>query len=996
MPPDPLPELRVLHASDLQIGRPFLRTAGEAFLALIRELAPDLVVVSGDLTQRAKKREYEIAEALLTEIGAPAICVAGNHDVALYRFWERLLWPWRKWDRHIGERRSACHLPGRALVVGLNTASPHRGIVNGRLRSEDLNYARTAFDGAEPGERRILVIHHCLRRIHGKASSPLPNAEDAIERIAGMGVDVVLAGHQHVSHADRVVSRSGSFLLIHAGTATSSRWRAPEEGVNTVNLLDLNGPALAVTRFSRSEGKRSFLAGKARRLLFGLLAAVALAGGGGAAAQIPTPQIHRVEFTGDLTFPVDSLRRIVQTRSSECVTFLLTPFCWAGADFATNTALLRERSLVVDAARLRAWYHQRGFQEASVGFSTVEREDGSVDVTFTIDEGRPVLLASFEIAGLPDSLSDAVPAGGAPVPGKALSIVDLQILRDSLEARLADRGYAHARVLRQTFVPAGAPYAAEVTLDVSLGPLVRYGEITVTGNSSLDRTTILYTARIAAGDLYSREELRNARTRLFGLEIVRRADLLADSTAILLADSVMPLEIRISESDAYRFRYGAGLNSAECLDAETRWTARNFLGAGRRLSVRTRVSNVLASQLHNLACPQSGEEEFAALNWLASLEFSQPWVFSTRNSFSATFFAERNSVPDIFVREAIGASAAVTRPLNTQTTVTAAYGLELSSLSAADALLCASLLVCDPNDISILADRHRLAPVTVRLNRSLVTGILNPTAGYVVRLDYEYASSWTGSDFTYQRVLGEGVWYSQPASRLVLATRLRGGWVGADGKSVREGGLSLHPTKRFYSGGASSVRGFEQGGLGPRVLYVPEAAGLLGPGGCDPEELAALTCDPDRADASVFLARPTGGDWVFEANLETRIGLSNLFEGVLFADVGQVWNNPAGVSLSEVEVAPGLGVRYASPIGPLRLDLGYHFRAGEELPVVVPLILPYLDGEDPESRLVVDGRPVPWVQSSTLARLKAERGWGEAPGLSVDRLRLHVSIGQAF
>lgn len=1082
---------RILHVSDLQVGRPFLPEAGEALVSLARELSPDLLVVSGDLTQRAKEREYACAKSLLdamrAPMGTPMLCVAGNHDVPLYRFWERLVCPWRKWERHIGARRSVLRLPGCAMAVALSTAAPRRAIVNGRLKRRDLDFAELAFSGVSREEFRLLVIHHGLSGTG--VNKELPDAEFVLERIAAMGVDVVLSGHEHASSV-REVNRGGrSFHVLQAGTATSSRWRSPEDRVNSVNLLEIGAPPRASTstdphtdaagsdrypapvqnpsgvasrpgrspvpgrepntgrrdrslpgnkssrstvlgqephaghrspslrpvreigtaapaagrrpitlaRYCRADGESSFVRAGSRRLVALLLATAAFSAGQGslAATQLPAPRVGNVEFVGNATFPADSLARIVATRASECVSVLLSPFCWAGAEFASRTVPLRERDLEIDAARLRTWYHQRGYREVSLEVSTAELEDGSIDVLFTIDEGRPVLLDSFEVTGIPAPLLDSVLSEDLPASGEPLDVVGLEVFRDSLEERLANRGYAYARALRQIFIPTASPYSAEVAFEVSPGPLVRYGPITVTGNTSLGSNTILATAQIAQGGEYSREALRDARARLFGLDIVRRVDVVPDSVAILLSDSVLPLEIEIIEGDAYRIRYGAGLNGAECLDAEARWTARNFAGAGRMLGVRGRVSNILAPQLREIVCPQGGVGEFAALNWFASLDFSQPWVFSSGNALAATLFAERSSVPNVFVREAVGATAALTRPLDAQTGLVAGYGVELSTLSAAGVLFCANLLVCDPADIAILTEQRRLAPIGLRLNRTLVSGILNPTSGHVLRLDYEYAAAWTGSEFTYHRLVGEGTWYSRASSRVVLAARVRGGWIGGTAASTGSTRLKVHPTKRFYAGGASSVRGFSQGGLGPRVLYAFEPAELLGAGRCDAASLADLSCDPARVEAFAFTERPTGGNKVIEANLETRVGISTFVEGVLFADLGQVWDDEILLSLSELEVTPGLGVRYASPIGPLRFDIGYQFRAEEDLPVVTPLIAPHA-GRDHPDQLIVDGEPIPWIATSNLALLDRERPWGGAPTFSVDRLRFHVSIGQAF
>jgi hypothetical protein len=136
---------------------------------------------------------------------------------------------------------------------------------------------------------------------------------------------------------------------------------------------------------------------------------------------------------------------------------------------------------------------------------------------------------------------------------------------------------------------------------------------------------------------------------------------------------------------------------------------------------------------------------------------------------------------------------------------------------------------------------------------------------------------------------------------------------------------------------------------------------------------------------------------VIEGNLEVRVPLSGKVEGVVFTDFGQVWDATQAASLADVEVSPGFGLRYMSPIGPLRLDLAYRFRSGEELAVVTEQIRPYQPGVDePGDRLVWNGARQPWVTSGALAVLRPRVLYGESKALSWSRLQLHLSIGQAF
>ena len=719
-------------------------------------------------------------------------------------------------------------------------------------------------------------------------------------------------------------------------------------------------------------------------------------------SQVGRTEVSEVAFQGNQSFPDDSLSRAIVTRETECRSVVFTPFCWAGADFAVQRFYLPERDVPLDRLRLEAWYYQRGFREISVDTLTSLGEEGRATVSFIIDEGEPVIATRVDFEGGEGINEDGLLEGLPLQPGERLSILALDATRDTLERRLANRGYGRVNVLRRHLIPAVEPHTALVTFDIDTGSRVRYGPIMVSGNSELSEATVLNTLQFSTGDLYSRDEVQQGQGRLFGLDIIRSASVTSDFQSD--PDSVIPITVNVVEGDAYRVRYGGGWTTAECFGVEAQWAARNFVGGGRLLQVRGRVANVLTPQFQNVLCPQGGTEEFGALTGTLSLDFAQPWIFSTRNSFSTALFIERQSLPDVFIREAVGVELALTRLIGPQTSFTLSYRPELSRLDAAEVLFCTNLLVCSPEDVSILQDANWLAPIGFSFTRNLANNILNPNRGYSVVLEVEHASQWTGSNFRYDRAIAEGTLYSGLGRSGVFAARIRGGWVGAgafEALLLTPGTFDLvHPQKRFYAGGANSVRGFAQGRLGPRVLTI-DPVRLLEPGtagaGCNPSQLMDLSCDPASIKEGRFVPRPTGGTRVLEGNLELRFPIGLNLEGVMFTDVGQVWGGRDEVDLSKLAITPGVGVRYLSPVGPIRIDLGYRFREGEPLAVVTSQLEVFNPNVHEESeRIRIDGNVIPYVRTNELAALKTSRLFGEASPLSLQRFQLHISIGQAF
>jgi outer membrane protein insertion porin family/translocation and assembly module TamA len=316
------------------------------------------------------------------------------------------------------------------------------------------------------------------------------------------------------------------------------------------------------------------------------------------------------------------------------------------------------------------------------------------------------------------------------------------------------------------------------------------------------------------------------------------------------------------------------------------------------------------------------------------------------------------------------------------------------------------VFVCDPVQAAVLQGFNWLAPVEVAYSQDRRDQVLNPRRGYFWVASAGHASALTGSDFRYNRAGGEIAGYAMRAP-FVFASHIRLGWL--DEREFRGlGGTGatvdvVPPQVKLFAGGANSVRGFAQNRVGPRVLTVPVESlvgdrGTVGPV-CIPDAIADRSCDAGDLRDAAFEVRPTGGNFLLEASIETRFPLSGpQLEGAVFLDVGQVWDDPGHVSLSEFEFSPGIGVRYLTPIGPVRIDIGYRFRREEALRVVTSGVRPFDATTDaPGDRLTgPGGNPLEWVRTDDLALLDPRVLYGETNLWSFGRLQLHFSIGQAY
>src|SRR5690349_16732871 len=235
---------RIIHLSDLHFGAHDQRLVEEVESELNR-LKPDLVVISGDFTQRAKTEQFRDACKFLEGLrdrGHEVLGVPGNHDVPLYDVLRRFLSPLARYRRFIDD--SLCpfiELPGVA-VLGINTA---RSLTfkDGRINKDQVAFIRETFSRTPSEAFRVLVTHHPLfaLTVGGDVERAIGRQELALDAVEESGVDMLLAGHAHHASsqdAGDLVTRAGGVLVVQAGTATSTRVREQEQSFNTIDIAD--------------------------------------------------------------------------------------------------------------------------------------------------------------------------------------------------------------------------------------------------------------------------------------------------------------------------------------------------------------------------------------------------------------------------------------------------------------------------------------------------------------------------------------------------------------------------------------------------------------------------------------------------------------------------------------------------------------------------------------------------------------------------------------
>jgi 3',5'-cyclic AMP phosphodiesterase CpdA len=240
---------RVMHISDLHFGRVDPAVV-EKLHALICRCAPHVLAVSGDLTQRARSREFAEAAAFLKALPFPQVVVPGNHDVPLHNVAARWLRPLDKYRRHISENLEPFFADDEIAVVGINTA---RALTwkGGRINKAQVERGCERLDSAGPERARIVVTHHPFDLPEGHSRRHLlGRAHMAMAGFARSQVDVFLAGHLHVGHIGgtaRYNIEGYAALVVQAATASSTRSRGEP---NSCNLLHVSGGAISIERLT--------------------------------------------------------------------------------------------------------------------------------------------------------------------------------------------------------------------------------------------------------------------------------------------------------------------------------------------------------------------------------------------------------------------------------------------------------------------------------------------------------------------------------------------------------------------------------------------------------------------------------------------------------------------------------------------------------------------------------------------------------------------------
>ncbi len=576
---------------------------------------------------------------------------------------------------------------------------------------------------------------------------------------------------------------------------------------------------------------------------------------GGGLQESGAPLVRRLVITGNRAVATKELAAVLRLR----------PAGWFRRPPAFDPAVLEE-----DLARIQELYRRRGYYEVAIGTEVADR-NGRVDIVLTVREGEPVRVA--ELVGrcedCPDWLRRADGDPRAPVAlerllpdpplrqGDIFAIDAYEAMKRGLVRALADLGYAKATVHGKAQV-FRLERQVDVRFDLRAGRRYRLGTISVLGNERLADTLVLRELFLRPGEAFSFSRIVEDEKRLRQLDLFRRVAIRPDWPQA--TQEMVPLRVQVEEKPPRGIKLGVGYGTEEGARglAELRW--RNFLDRGYTASMEGRLSS---------------------LGHRFRLLFENPWLFGRRNLRFSAEFGSRLQNYESFRNRQYYARLAVRRPWRRLWTVHLAQNLESNETSDVD-----------PATMTAAVQRFGRVEEESFTVTSLEAGVLfrrlddplDPLRGETLDYRVESGLGIFGGEFEFVRQELSARLFRPLFAGLSMVGRMRLGSV----DPFKQGDY-VPISKRFFAGGARSLRGYAFQDVGDK-------------------------------DAN---GNPLGGLALFEASAELRLRLSERIRGVLFLDSGNVFPEPYRVDGSDLRYGAGVGIRYRTPIGPVSVDLGY-------------------------------------------------------------------------
>jgi outer membrane protein insertion porin family/translocation and assembly module TamA len=546
-----------------------------------------------------------------------------------------------------------------------------------------------------------------------------------------------------------------------------------------------------------------------------------------------------------------------------------------------------------------------------------------------------MILRSFVVTGM-----DSVPDKGRVLRGLPVRVggrfdrFTMDAAADTVRQRLHNDGYPRADAVNH-FIVSDSTLSAWDTLSVTPGPRTKIGAIKINvtplGKDQQIPTRIVRSIMgLDSGELYREDRVIDAQRALYQTEAYQHVSITPDSNA----DTLITLYTNLAEAQMHAARVGAGYGTLDCFRVTGEYTDYNFLNGARRFDFTTRVSKIGIGKPLDWApglCPSAKKDVFSnRLNYYVGGTFRQPVFLGLRTVPTITVYSQRISEYNAYLRTTtIGGAASVLWRGLTRTPINLTYSMDLGRTEAQPALFCAVFNLCEAAERERIERTQQLAVLSLAVTRDNSNNLLSPTRGSIVRLEGRHSSPaiLSNKDLQFNKIVGDASRYISAGGGNVLAFRIRGGSV--FGRNVESATSFIPPQERLYAGGPTTVRGFSQNELGS-LIYIAQAGDLVPFLSTHPTTgLPDTVVLAPRTDTTTFKRIvPVGGNSLLVGNVELRLRspfLPELLQFTLFTDAGEVWNRGTPQQSSvKLKVTPGIQITAFSPVGPVRVAIGYN------------------------------------------------------------------------
>ncbi|NLW80211.1 MAG: outer membrane protein assembly factor BamA [Desulfovibrionales bacterium] len=529
----------------------------------------------------------------------------------------------------------------------------------------------------------------------------------------------------------------------------------------------------------------------------------------------------------------------------------------------TGSGILREEILDRDAAALEAYYGNRGFLNAKVGQPVVSFTDKGITVTFQVEEGARYKVQSVDFSGEmishPDDLNSVVALDDV---AKSKGFFDRSVMRSDLQ-KLAE----HYSNFGYAFAEADVKIARNeddkslgITYLLSKGTKVSINRVLIEGNSKTRDNVIRREMRMADGDLYSGSLLRRSNTRLTKLDFFDTVDITPEPTG---SPENLNLRVRVKEKPTGEFSAGVGYSSYSQVFFSGQVLERNLFGMGYQLGFRGTVS--------------AKSSDYTTTFW-------NPHYNDTNLGMGLSLYNTISEYSD-YDKQAMGGKLLFGYPLGEYTNLSWNYRLERYTIEDVD----------DDADkvIKDIEGHNWASALYASIKRDTTDRRINPSRGNTHQFSVEYGGGILGGDDDFIKYIADANHYYPVLLETILHLHAQAGYV------MKNTSERIPPFERFYLGGMNSVRGYKERSISP--VY-----------------------DPQEGQQGYEEGDEKGGDKSFFFNVEYLVPLHKEMGimGLVFFDAGNVWDDDQSIDF-ELCKSVGAGVRWYSPLGPLRLEYGY-------------------------------------------------------------------------